>query len=234
MDSSEIHKMLRKIKNNLIFRYKVYKQREEDKILNRLKALHHQKIDFISQKKFTIISANCWGGRVYEDLNLPYATPTVGLFFHGPCFVEFIKDLRNNINQELTFVEVSKYVKANKNRSNNNEYPIGKLGSSIEIHFLHYSNSNEASEKWNTRKKRINWDNLYYVCTDRDEMTEELMRTFNTLKLKNKLMFTAKRYPNLKSTFQLKAFRKNSEVGNIYREPYLVTKDFDIVKWLNN
>jgi uncharacterized protein (DUF1919 family) len=35
----------------------------------------------LKNQDFTIISNDCWGGGVYEDLQLQYTTPMVGLFF---------------------------------------------------------------------------------------------------------------------------------------------------------
>lgn len=40
--------------------------------------------------------------------------------------------------------------------------PIGLIDD-VEVVFLHYKTFDEAVEKWNRRKSRINWDNLYNV-----------------------------------------------------------------------
>ena len=47
---------------------------------------------------------------------------------------------------------------------------------------MHYSSFNEAVIKWNTRKKRINFNNIYIVMSmddtfDEDKLTEESYRT---------------------------------------------------------
>lgn len=115
----------------------------------------------ITNTNFTIISNNCWGGGVYEDLGLPYRTPTVGLFFFAPCYLKFIHNIREYSKMNLEFIDVSKYDKANKLKSEH-YYPIALLGGDIEIHFLHYKTTEEATEKWNRRRERINFGNLFF------------------------------------------------------------------------
>jgi len=42
--------------------------------------------NFILRKRvkrfdFTIVSVDCWGSSIYQDLRIPYNTPFVGIFF---------------------------------------------------------------------------------------------------------------------------------------------------------
>ncbi|MBV5343054.1 DUF1919 domain-containing protein, partial [bacterium] len=63
----------------------------KDSTLNKLNDVYCRRLR--KQNKnldFTIISNNCWGGGIYEDLNLKYNSPTVGLFFYAPCYIEFL------------------------------------------------------------------------------------------------------------------------------------------------
>lgn len=53
---------------------------------------------------FTIISNNCWGGHVYRYFNMPYDSPTIGLFFESTDYIKFISNLKHYINQELRFI----------------------------------------------------------------------------------------------------------------------------------
>jgi len=46
----------------------------------------------LQNKDFVLISRNCWGGQVYQWLNLPYNTPFVGLFLFGPCYMKLLRD----------------------------------------------------------------------------------------------------------------------------------------------
>ena len=138
----------------------------------------------LKNKDFSIISNNCWGGGVYEDLNIPYKTPFVGLFIMAPDYIKLLKNLKYYISLPLTFVEESKYERINIEREGQHGfYPIGKL-EDIEIFFMHYASKEEALEKWERRKARINWNNLYIKLCDNDFCTYELAKEFDGLKFK--------------------------------------------------
>ena len=66
------------------------------------------------------------------------------------------------MSQELNFISVdeSKY-KDELIARHHDAVPLGKLDD-VEIVFLHYATKEEAEEKWNRRKQRINWENIYY------------------------------------------------------------------------
>jgi uncharacterized protein (DUF1919 family) len=226
--------MFKKIKKSFRFRYNHFIKKRKVRLVEKQLAQHHKKMDKVDAKEFTIISSNCWGGSVYEDLKLSYQTPTIGLFLYAPCFMELLKDLKTSISLPLTFVESSKYKDANLFRNENYKYPIGKLGTDIEIQFLHYKTEEEAKDKWGRRKQRINWDNLFIACTDRDGMTTELMQVFDDLPYANKVLFTGQPYTTIKSAHYLKAFKKDKLVGDIYNLRYCVTQNFNIKEWLGN
>jgi uncharacterized protein (DUF1919 family) len=64
--------IFKKIKHSIQFRYKHWLKQRQAKRLAYAMALHQNKMKAIIAIDFTIISANCWGGSVYEDLELPY------------------------------------------------------------------------------------------------------------------------------------------------------------------
>ncbi len=163
--------------------------------------------------KFTIISNNCWGGRVYQSYNMPYTSPTVGLLFFADEYIKFVSNLEYYLSLDLTFIpkKESKYYEyyTEKDRY----YPIGILGD-VEICFLHYKSEEEAYEKWNRRKSRINWDNLIVKFNDQNRATEEHIRAFDKLPLKNKLCFVANPVPGTKCTIHFKEFSGKAYVAN--------------------
>jgi uncharacterized protein (DUF1919 family) len=187
----------------------------------------------VKNKNFTIISNNCWGGGIYEDLKLPYNTPTVGLFFHAPCYILFLSDLKQYIEAEIIhFVKESKYPQANEFRKKNKwYYPIGILGD-IEIHFMHYGSEKECIEKWNRRKKRINWDNLFFKMCDRDLCTKELRDKFLSLEYRHKVFFGSEKANKTQYIF-LESYEKMEYVGSLYEEPWKYRKHFNVSKWIN-
>ena len=74
------------------------------------------------------------------------------------------------MNQELKFIDISKskYIRDVKSRKDRrDDDPVGIL-EDIELHFLHYNSEIEAKNKWNRRKKRINYSNILFKFSDND------------------------------------------------------------------
>ncbi len=181
---------------------------------------------------FSIIANNCWGGGVYETFGLPYTTPTVGLFFYAACYIKFLLNLKENLHADLIFIKESKYNEANNLRKNK-YYPIGLINGEIEIHFLHYASEHEALEKWKRRSQRVNFDNLYLALTDNDLCTIKEIEAFDKLAYK-KVFFSAQQIPHIQSLVWLPQFQEKGKVGDLYSDPWLYRKYFNVVKWLNN
>lgn len=196
------------------------------KVINALNFYYPQKCRRLNKNKdFTIISSNCIGAGIYQDLGVQYNTPTAGLFFFPPCYLKFVYNLDHYITQPLVFIKESKYIKENVS------YPIGLLGD-VEIHFLHYKSEHEASDKWQRRIKRINFSNMYFIFTDQDSCTYDDLEKFDKLKYENKICFVSKDYPNLKSAIWVKDYTKDKSVGDLYTTK-LYRKYLDVVSWLN-
>ena len=89
-----------------------------EKIKNKLKPIVYPITNFIPRirlrnKNFTIICDNCWAGKVYQELGLPYQTPFVGMFVFSPDYIKMLKNLKHYLsgNIPLKFVKESKYIK---------------------------------------------------------------------------------------------------------------------------
>ena len=116
----------------------------------------------------------------------------------------------------------------------------------ILIHFNHYHTKEEADTKWNERCQRINYDNLYFICSDRWSQYKELqpteddIRSLSTVPAQGRCVFAVHEYEGLDYIYHL---RKDPDDDCVY--PYMVDKykflpfwkwqfEFDYVKWLNN
>ena len=181
-------------------------------------------------KKPTIISNNCYAGIIYEYLGIPFYSPTIGLYFFAKDYIKFIKNLKHYINSKLIFIKPneSKYYDELVKKSHDNSI-VGKIDD-VEIIFLHYKTEKEALEKWNKRCKRINWDCILYKFCDQNLCTEEDIKAFDNLHLKNKFCFTAKEYKNYKSCIWIKKDVGKSEVQKDY---YVSHKYFNIINFIN-
>ncbi len=179
---------------------------------------------------FSIICNNCLAGGIYHKLGLPYTSPTVGLFFYLGDYIRFLENFNYYINQPLTFKSTSVYSQANELRKTAN-YPLGDLGDNIEIHFLHNKDEAEAAEKWERRKKRLNYDNLFFIYSDHGDFHEEYLERYKKLPFKNKIFFSAKPRKGDCVVF-VRDYENEKGVGDsaIDRK---YEKYIDVIKWLN-
>ena len=157
---------------------------------------------------------------IYESYDLPKLSPTVGLFFMAKDYIQFVGNLKYYLDLELEFIDISesKYKDCEGFKKSTINYPIGRL-QDVEIFFLHYKSKEEALEKWNRRKKRVNYDNLIVKFNDANLCTEEDLVSFDNLPLKKKFCFSVKKYPELKSVVTIKAPKKYKTIMTSY-EPF--------------
>lgn len=168
----------------------------------------------LKNKDFTIISNNCWGGYVYRLFDLPYKSPTVGLFIMPDDYLKFVRRLRYYLNEcELRFISPTKSRHCDELRDHEGfgEYPIGVLDD-VEIMFMHYKDEREAYEKWNRRAKRVYWDNLIIKFNDQNGCTDKQIREFNKIDTNGKMIcFTTKKIPG-KYNVRMWEFKKDGYV----------------------
>lgn len=164
-----------------------------------------------------IISNNCLGGFIYQDLGLSYTSPTAGLYFFFPDYIEFLADLENNLKLDIEFVSHSKYQLGNERLANvKMKYPVGLLGGKFEIHFLHYTSREEAESKWKRRVERINPNNFVILGTELDLCSKTDIELFDKLPFTNKYFFTRSQ-TNLGSSVFIEEFAYNAKIGDPYR-----------------
>lgn len=172
----------------------------------------------------SIISNNCLAGRIYQDFGLPYSSPTAGLYFFFPDYIEFLKDFETNIKRNLTFVSQSKYDLGNERIANSkHKYPIALLDGKFEIHFLHYQTQYEAESKWYRRCERLNLKNIIVLGSQLDLCTEKDIVDFDNLLFERKFFFSCKPN-NLKSSIFIKEFAGQNSVSDPYQKGHLYYK----------
>lgn len=174
----------------------------------------------------TIISSNCNGEFMYYDLKLPFMSPTINLSFDMNDYVKMLENLEWYMSQPITPYVDDRF-----------EFPTGMLGN-IEIRFNHYKTYEEAVKKWEERKKRIDWDNLFIIGIDGDNCTYESIRRFDNLPYKNKVIFTHKPYPEFESAYYITGFEKEGGIGVLlyFKNKFRIRRyldDFDYVSFLN-
>lgn len=144
---------------------------------------------FIRNKTFSVISNNCWAGRLYQYLDMPYLSPTAGLYFFAPDYIKFVSDLKRYLETPLEFIDAkeSKYYDELKRR-NQTDKPIGIIDD-VEIVFLHYKTREEAKEKWDRRKSRVDYNHIILKFSRMNLCTDTEIEQFCNLPFDNKFVF---------------------------------------------
>ena len=173
----------------------------------------------------TIFASDCNGTFIMHDLGLQFRTPTVNLFFSAGDFVKFLGNVKGYLGKDLQDAGTS-----------SSGYPLGRLDDII-IHFVHYADFAVAKEKWLARARRIDFNNVFVIMTDRNGCTYEIIREFDALPYPNKVIFTHKPYPEFTSAKYLPDFSHEECVGvlsgfkNKFGKRYL--DEFDYIGFLN-
>jgi len=121
-------------------------------------------------------------------------SPTINLYFTNDDFILFCSNLKEYLSLEL-----HEYKKHNKS------FPVGLLSGSkgdVYIYFMHYNNFNEAKNKWDERKNRVNFDNIFIIM-EAQKSSEESLLQFNTIPYNNKVVLTDGRCPNIQKSFSI-------------------------------
>lgn len=182
----------------------------------------------LNNKTVSLLVPNCLGGLLFHDLGLKFYSPTVNLMLSQRDFVEFVCRIKEFLEKDLVFFCDRK-----------SKFPRATIGN-ITINFTHYPSEEEALRKWEERKMRIDYDNLFIVAMERDGIGEREIRRLGDIKARGILVFTAHKYPDIPYTVYLPQYAKDGEVGNILRRVSYLTDQreyeqyFDFVEWFNN
>ena len=185
----------------------------------------------LSNTKFTIISSDCFGTFVYHTLGERFNSPTINLMFSQQDFLLFVSHLKEYLQADLIEVE---------NKLQN--YPIGQLtfdGKTIQIDFMHYNSLKEAKQKWDERKQRVDFSNIYVIQVVSHGLTQEYADCFSALPYKHKLLVTHENNLLCDCMMTHKIFSKgNYRPGEILRYKSIFSNrrhmdDIDYVSFLN-
>lgn len=220
-------KLKRIIKNNTIGAFFIsLSKRLTDWCLYQKRKPYITSLAGLSEGNLSIISSNCFAGRIMQDLEMEYNSPTLGLYFMYPDYIEFLSKLEHYLlESKITFVEHSKYALGDERRAkrtiSHHWYPIGLLDGKVEIHFLHYHTEQEAAEKWYRRAKRVNLSNLLVIGMDQNLCTVNDIQMFNSLPFKRKIFFSTHDLPDVECNVLMKEFAGQDSVGDAYKKGHL-------------
>ena len=103
----------------------------------------------LKNKTMSVIASNCNGALILHDLGVRFNSPFVNLWIKPKDYIKLLKDFDRYMAADLSEVF-----------EDGISYPIGKLDD-ISIYFQHYESFEQAKEKWDERKKRIDKTTKY-------------------------------------------------------------------------
>ena len=177
----------------------------------------------INNHDFSIISSDCIGGLVYHDLQMQFKSPTINMFIPAHSFVKLCSDLEYYMDIDPVKVEST------------DSYPVMRIADVI-LKGVHYHSFEEMRDKWNERKKRINYDNLFMIFTTKDGFDETLLALIDKIP-DNKVLFSNKCYEYDWCCY-LPEFANEEKVGDLTRYVGVLgykyyDNHFDMINWLN-
>lgn len=129
---------------------------------------HKHKSRRLVNQNVSLFCNNCTGGVILHDLSLRFNSPTINLNIQPKDFIKFVRNLKDYMRCELEEIHDASV-----------DFPVGRLslpkdGGDVYIKFVHYSSFKCAKEKWEERKNRIDWDNIF-VLLEGPSFTPELL-----------------------------------------------------------
>ena len=179
----------------------------------------------LKNTSFSLLTNNCCGGYIMHDLGVQFNSPFINLWLKPCDFIKYLENIEHYTEAKLYFVS-SEY-----------DYPVAQLND-ITIYFAHYKSEEEAQTKWIERQSRIDTNNLYVIMLQSNGWQYEDLVRFDNLPIKNKVIFTYKKYPEIDSSFYIKGFEEKEDVGTCgyYTKWYSILKNYDcfpLVNWFN-
>ena len=110
-------------------------------------------------KRFTILSQNCFGGIVYHRLGLPFQSPTINNYLLGEDFCKLCERPRHYLAINPIVADPSKYPGFN--------FPVLQIGD-IVVYCPHDVSGKTAAEAWVRRCKRVNFDKMIILANTWD------------------------------------------------------------------
>lgn len=182
--------------------------------------------DLVKNRNCTIVSSNCIGGVVYNTYSMQFLSPTINLSMNYSDFIKLCENTRHYFESEL------KPYTGDLQKS----YPLADLDG-LTLHLVHYSTFEEAKEFWDRRVQRVNYDNMFFVCTNQEGFNEELSARFDALP-QPKVLFVNQPDDN-PNHFYIKGFEDRAAVGDItahsdQRSGHRILEAFDWVSFLDH
>ena len=185
-----------------LFRYGIEKKRTLSSRILDIPYFDWDKYLRIQKNDLSIICNNCVGGILYHTLGLECQSPCKNLAIPDDDFFKLVQDLERYMGLDPEFVRWQ------EDPHSKERFPVMKLDD-VEIWCNHDRAVDEAREKWNRRKKKINYENiLLMMYTENDDIG----RRFLGLSRYRKVLFVPENSGvEDQNAFKLKLFPEQKE-----------------------
>lgn len=136
----------------------------------------------LKKSKPTILANTCIGGTIYNDLRLEFLSPTIDMRCRN--YIQFLKNYKYYLSIDIEDKK-DDFLKEDKEEMWAFA-PEGSFGDSVCWRYVHAENGTVATEKWNERRHRVNFDNIIALMIIR---TDEEAKEFDRLPIERKLGF---------------------------------------------
>lgn len=187
-------------------------------------------------KGFTIISQNCAGGIIYHNLHRQFTTPTINLTIEGEDFVKFVEHLDYYLN-----LIPEAYTGGFQEGDSRKGYPQIRVGDII-VNCIHYPSCEEAIRKWESRKKRVDYKNIFVIANTWDlKENEEWICRLESTNYQVAILTTNQKYRAKENMVYIAGEFKRDGQNNPVPNPIGYMKNsskmyfeeyFDFVEWL--
>ena len=134
----------------------------------------------LQRSRLTIFAKHCFGGHISHMLGLPFRSPFVNLYLEQSDFIRFLRAPRVYMEEKLVFKEMQLQTEPLRDL----EHAVFTLGN-IDLHFNHYDRGTDEN-KFDERRKKINWYNLFVTMYTEDE---KILEQFDELPYGKKVCF---------------------------------------------
>lgn len=132
----------------------------------------------LEQPTYTLISDDCWGGRLYAEYEMRCASPFVSMGFTPREFIGFLEHMREP--GALDIIETS---------THDWGYPILHTRHA-RLFGQHYKTAEDFTKRYERRRKLIDWSNLRIkIDLGRRKYQADDIERWNTLRLPNSVAF---------------------------------------------
>jgi uncharacterized protein (DUF1919 family) len=129
-------------------------------------------------REFTVVSDDCWGGRVYSEFAVKCCSPFAGIGIHPHEYLDFICGLREP--NALDVLAVSTHTKG---------YPLLHTRNAV-LHALHHRSTGQLRHIYERRVPLITWDKIFIkIDLGKPKYRTEDIERWNALKLPNSIAF---------------------------------------------